>query len=477
MTDEPTQPQPSKKGSILTGSVRRTLFKLALPIFLQQILMSMVSFYDTYLSGNLPGDIDSSATSAIGVAAYVGWLVSMMFGLVGAGTTALVSRHWGAGEQEQANETTNCSFVLALMMGTISYVFIVTTAPLFAHGLDLDEVTARIAIDYLRLDAIGLFFTAISAVSAAALRGKGDTITPMFIFGWVSIMNMISSYAFVYGIGPWPLFGIESQLTPALGVNGIVYGTIVARVSGGLMIIVWLISGKSGLRLQKKYFKLNIDLTRRLTRIGVPAAVDGMVMWSCHFLFLKVISNLSVGAEKTAMFATHVIGIRLESITYMPAFAWGMAAATMVGQALGARNSKRAVRAGHEAALQCGLLGAAITVVFFFGADFLFRNMHQDPLVWAIGPPPFRMVALFQIPLIISIVYISALRGAGDTRFPLLITLVSGFLVRLPAAYIFGIVFDGGLWGAWFGMSADMFLRAALAAWRYFGKKWTSTVV
>lgn len=94
-----------------------------------------------------------------------------------------------------------------------------------------------------------------------------------------------------------------------------------------------------------------------------------------------------------------------------------------------------------------------------------------------VGPPALRLVAFFQIFLITSIIYVGALRGAGDTRFPLLLTIVSVGLVRLPVGYFFGIVLNGGLVGAWIGMCSDMFIRAALAALRFARGRWTRTQV
>ena len=132
---------------------------------------------------------------------------------------------------------------------------------------------------------------------------------------------------------------------------------------------------------------------------------------------------------------------------------------------------------GHEAATQCSLLGLIITGVFYFGATAIYGVMHDDPAVRAVGVPAFQMLAFFQVPLVLSIVYVFALRGAGDTRYPLWISLAGVLGLRLPLAWYCGVVRDGGLIGAWIGMCADMAFRALLVSIRYARGRWVHTRV
>ena len=190
-------------------------------------------------------------------------------------------------------------------------------------------------------------------------------------------------------------------------------------------------------------------------------------MWSGHFLFLAIIGSFG----ETSM-AAHIVGIRVEAITYLPAVAWAAAAATMIGQSLGAGDVDRARRAGHEAVRQCGLLGIGLTALFFFGARLIYTLMHNSPDVVEIGAPAFRLAALFQVPLMMGIVYVGGLRGAGDTRTPMLITLFSTFVIRVPGAYVFGVLLGGGLYGAWIAMCIDMLTRGVLAFFRFARGRW-----
>jgi len=463
MTEQAHARASSDHNHLLTSNVRRTVFLLALPVLCEQLLSFCVGFYDTWLSGR----ISSEATSAIGLAAYVSWLASMLFGLVGVGTTALVARHWGAGEFRQANAVANCSLLMAGLAGCGVCGLMYGLAPWLPWLLDMNATTRDIVVRYLQIDCFGHLFTSFSLIGAAAFRGAGDMRTPMCILGLVSLSNMVLSTAFVFGWGP---------LSPQ-GVNGIVIGTILARFLGGVLMIAALLRGTSGLRLHRAALRFQSELVGRILRIGTPAAIDGGIMWGSQFLFLMVIASLGGGRFDSTPFAAHVVGIEIEAITYLPAVAWGYAAATLIGQSLGAGLPSRAARAGHEAVCQCCFLAVGLSVVFYFGAPAIYRIMHTEADVHAVGVPAFRMLAFFQVPLVAAIIYTAALRGAGDTLTPMIVTAITVLGVRVPVAWLFGVYFEGGLIGAWIGMCADVTLRGALvAAWFYSGR-WQSTRV
>ena len=450
------------KPELLTGNLRWTVFFLALPVLGEQILNFLVGFYDVYLAGHLADGIRTDATAAVGVAAYVGWLGSMLFAVVGNGTTALCSRAWGEDDRELANRVANRSALLSVVAGLIFMVVIIPSAPALVSFMGLKKNAAAIAVRYLRIDAVGLIFSSLSLVIAGAFRGCGDMKTPMWVFGSVSILNVIVSTALVRGWG---------SLEP-MGVDGIVLGTLFARVSGGLLILALLMKGTSGLSLKFQELRLRGETVRRILAIGIPSAIEGLVMWLGHAIFLRVISKIG-----EVEFAAHIIGVRIEALTYLPAVAYGAAAATMVGQCLGANDRDRASKSGHEAALQCSIFGIFITLWFTLGAAWIYTNMNQDPAVQAVGIPAFRVVGLFQIPLVLSIVYFAAIRGAGATKLPLIVAIVTTYFVRIPLGYYFGVHLKMGLMGAWVGMNADMLVRGLIATWLFWSKRWISTKV
>ena len=459
-TESGAQTSGSATGNLLIGDLRTTVFHLALPVLLQQLLSFGVGFTDTYLSGRISAD----ATSAIGFASYIGWLASLVFGLVSTGTMALVARHWGANEIDSANRVTNCSIVLGALLGLIAAAAIYFGIGLIGPVLGLPGDSAPIAIRYLQFDAFGQFFTALALTGAAALRGSGNTKTPMKVLGLMNVINIVVSFSLVFGWG-----GL-----PRLGVDGIVVGTVVARVLSGLLMLAVLLQGSHGLQIAWSQLRPHSDAMGRILNVGIPAAGEGAVMWFGQFCFLMIISRLNV-ESRSAVFAAHIVGIEIEAISYLPAVAWGQASAAIIGQSLGARDPHRAGRSGHEAVKQCAVLGLALSVAFFFGAPAIYRFMNTDPAVAAAGVPAFRVLSFLQIPLMALIVYTFSLRGAGDTRYPFLFMLIGMACIRLPLGWLFGIYLEGGLIGAWVGMYSDILLRGAMIVARYVHGDWIKT--
>ncbi|MFH1111092.1 MAG: MATE family efflux transporter [Planctomycetota bacterium] len=461
-TAEPAE-QPVLASVVTAGPVRRTLFLLALPVLAEQILNTLVGLVDTYLAGR----ISPAATSAVGLAAYVSWLASMLVMLIGTGTTALVSRYEGAGDHERANHFANQSLTLGAVLGLGLFIAMFTLAPAFARYCRMTGDAYSITVTYLRVGAVGYLFMSPMIVGCAALRGVGNMRTPMLIYALLNVINVVMAWSLVYGLGPFP----------TLGVTGIVTGTVIAQISGTLLLLAVLGHGGAGVRIRRRDLPVSWASAWRILRIGLPAAADGAVMWSGQFMFLAIISRLADPPLGEIYFATHIIAIRVEAFVYLPAMAWSAATATMIGQALGAHQPRRAMRVGHEGVLQCGLLAVAIATGFYLGARFIFEQMSTDAMVQAAGVRPFRILAMLQPFLVTSIVYVGALRGAGDTRFPLLITVVGTILIRVPVGYYFGIVEQWGLLGAWMGMFGDMLWRACASSLRYAGGAWVKTRV
>lgn len=455
----------SNEQSSLIG-LRRQLFFLALPVIGEEFLTFCIGLFDVYLSGRL----GKSETAAIGLAAYVSWFATMLFALIGTGTFAIVAREWGAGRFDEARRVTGRSLAIVPALGLGVFTFMQFAAPRFTSLLNMEGEQARIAVEFLRIDAFGQFFAGWTAISAAALRGSGDMISPLRVLIVTNIVNVIVSTTFTWGL---TLPGTDTVLIPPMGVIGIVIGTTTANFCSACLISYRLFTKRAKMQLRVSDFEIHRETIRRVLRIGGPAAVGGLCTFFGHFSFLMVIARLSQDGFDSAVFAAHFVGVRVESFSYLPVEAFGIAAASLVGQALGAEDIKRARQVGTEAIRQCIGFASVMTVVFFVFAPQIYATFHSDPAVAAVGVPAFRLMALYQIPNAILNIYVYALRGAGDTVFPLICSFIGNIIVRVPVGYFFGVVLGLGLPGAWIGMGADNILRSVLVSWRYLSGRWT----
>jgi putative MATE family efflux protein len=448
---------------------RRSVLLLALPALGEQLLNFCVSLFDTYLAGQVTtgGHEVGVYTTTIGIASYISWLATLVFSLVGTGTTALVARSRGAGDFEQANRFANRSLTLVGGLGLVIFALLTILAPFFAEMQGMEGESLRVAVKFLRTDAYGQMFFGFCLIGSAALRGMGDMHTPMYVLGFVNILNIILASTLVFGVGPIRPWGID----------GIVTGTLIARFCGGLLMLVVLARGVDHLKLRAAYLVPHAEDVRRILRIGAPAAVDGILMWTGQWLFVAIISKLGHGAAGKAYTAAHIIGMDAEALTYLPATAWGYAAASLVGRSLGASDPLGARRFSNEAARQCVLVAIVGALVYLLGAELVYGVMTKEALVREIGVPALRFLSWYQIPLAVMIVYVHSLRGSGDTRAVMFINLAGIFCLRLPLAYLFGIVCSGGLIGAWWGMCADVTFRMAVAVMYFRSGRWVHTKV
>ncbi len=438
--------------------LRHRILWLAAPVVAEQFLVFAVNFTDVYLSGR----ISAEATSAIGVAAYASWLVQLLMNMVAIGVTATVARRIGAGEPQAANRIVNEALVLGLCGGIVMAAIFYVAGSQVGSVLRLTEQQNDTATRYLRIEALSYITLGLTITGTAALRASGQMLLPMLILAGVTFVNVPLSIGLVSGWGPFP----------QLGVDGIAWGTVTARLFGAVAMLCVLWRWAAPLSLLWPIRWPTWPTTSRLLRIGVPAAGEGLLMWSAHILFLRMIAGFGEFA-----FAAHVVGIEIEGLAYLPAVGWGHAAATVVGQELGKRHPQMARAAGWEAARQAMLSCGCMALLFFVGADAIFALMHDDPTVRSTGAPALRLVSLIEIPTAIVIVLSASLRGAGQTRMPLYVSAASIYLVRLPIAGLCGLLIFQTLWGAWLGMVADFVLRAIIIARYYSRGHWTETEV
>ncbi|RMF80899.1 MAG: MATE family efflux transporter [Planctomycetota bacterium] len=448
----PEQEPPLTTGrleSLPRGSINRQVFILALPMLGEQFGNFLVGFVDTYLAGQ----VSKEATAATGTGGYMGWFVSLAFSLVGTGAAALAARSIGAGDLRTANRVLNQALVMALGLGAIVAATIYAAAGGFAALLSATPEAHALFVQYIRIDSFGYALYSLMLVGGGVVRAAGDTRTPMAIMLIVNLVNAAVSAALVFWYG--------------MGVAGIAIGTVVARTLGGLLMFAVLWRGVRGLQIRTSLMRRDRQTIRRILNIGVPASADAALIWVGQMAFIAVVAHSAAGAAATVNYATHMIAMRMEAISFLPAVAWMTAAATLVGQYLGAGRPEDASRAGHRAALQGVLLTTAVGAAFYFFAEPIFQWMSTDEQVRRIGPPAFRIMAFIQPALGAAIIYTGALRGAGDTKMMMYIQLLGGLVLRAPGAYLFGVVLGGGLIGCWCGMWLDN-LTKCVCGWSRF---------
>ncbi len=448
---------------------------LAVPALMQQMLVLAVSLSDRWLAGHAHSpdpDEQIALQAAQTTANYLAWFISSYTVLVSVGSTALVAHAIGAGDRRSAIHATNQSMLLAIVLGLGGSIVALLGLPPLVELLQLHGATARFAIAYLQPLFALLVFQVIEAAGIACLVGAGDTMTGLCVRAGVAVFNVPLAWGFFHGFGPFP----------RMGFVGIALGTAVSNVLGATAVTAVLLRGRAGLQLEWRQLWPDLSMVRRLLRVSVPAGVDSLSVAVGQLWFLSIINHLSDAAK-----AAHGIALQWEALGYLSGGAFGTAAMTLVGQNLGAKNPRRAVQSGWTALALGGALMTVMGTVFFVLATPMFRlfcpDAGQQPIVEE-GVPVLRLVAFAMPALASCIVFTSALRGAGDTRVPVLFTWFGFFALRIPLAYLLtrqqidlgplGAYhgYDYGLLGAWLAMFADLLVRGAFFLTRFAGGRW-----
>jgi putative MATE family efflux protein len=449
------------------------MLALALPVMAEELANLLVGYTDWYLAGRyLAGDAPKAAMSLV---AYSLWLLPTIFAAVAIGSQAIVARLVGSGDRAAASLAANQSLLLGVVLASIGTVVVWFGAGTFVELMQLQGKSAELAQRFLRIMAPVVPLIMLEQVAAACLRGAGDTWTGFLAKATVNLLNIVFSTGLVTGWGPFP----------ELGWEGLAVGTAIGHGGGGLILVVCLLRGRAGLQLSWRSLRPDRELLRRILRIGLPGGLDQLGVLGCHLVYASIINRL--GTQATA---AHGMGIQIEALSFLPGSAFMVAAATLAGQSLGATDPRAATRGIlHSWIAAASIMGLAGIVFYFFGgrlAEF-FNGGQPSDVTRQVGEL-LRIIAVGTVFHGTLMVLTGGLRGAGDTRWPLLITLLGLGCIRLPLAAWLAwsevplgpLVLPGlgwGVQGAWIAMVSDIIVRTVLVVLRFLHGGWRHVAV
>jgi len=435
------------------------MLTLAWPSLVENLLQTMLGVVDLIFVGQLGPD----AIAGVGLGNQLMVLLVVLFMGLAVGNTALVARAIGARDKVAAERVAKQSLLLvmlfSLVIAGIGWFF----ADTLIRVMGASETVTEIGGSFLRVISIGSIVMGVMFIGGGTLRGAGDTRTPMVITGFVNVINIVLAYSLVFGN-----FGF-----PRMGTVGSAVATTVARLVGSLLILYVLFKKSSILRLNwRDGWRLDRAVIARIVNIGGPAAAENVV-FQVGFLAFTAIA-ISLGTHDLA---AQQIAFNIAGFSILPAFAFGVAALTMVGQSLGARDPQRAEQSTMHA-MQSGTVWMVLMgVAFFVWRTPLVAMYTTDPEVQRLGEMCLTFIAFAQPWQASSVIIAQALRGAGDTRATLVVTFAGIWLLRVGLGYVLGILVGWGLFGMWIAWYLDFTVRATLFWWRFRAGKWKTLKV
>ncbi len=459
----PIGPRPLS-GRLAGLSLPRQVYALAVWPLFQQLLNWLVSTVDTAVAGRLSVE----ATDAIAVGAYIGWLMGILHSAVGVGATALVARATGSGHKRLANAALGQSLLIAAIWGSGVGVAIYAAAGPIGVSAGLRGHSLDLATTYLRILAAALPLAGIVVVGSACLSGAGDTRSPFFVMLVVNLINLTLTIALVVA---------------GMGVAGIALGTAIAWAVGSVILVGLMLRRGSAVRLRWIRLRPHWHTAKRVVRLALPNLAEGVGHWAGNWVVIMIVGWIARLGQHGAQGA-HIIAIRIEAISFLPAMAFAVAGSTLTGQYLGAADPHAARRAAAACWLSGAGLMATVGLVFIAIPGPLVRLMTNEPVLLDLAPPLVRLAGFVQFFLGSAIVLAGSMRGAGDTRTPAILTNLSTWCVRLPLVVFFGLgevtLFDHtvtvglgwGLLGVWYALCIELVVRGLIFITRFFHGGW-----
>ncbi len=458
--------------ALTRSSLSREILRLAIPAALQNILQTAMFWVDTKMvaryARSISDDPDAQAVplAALAVTGPLVWSLTVIATLTAVGTTAIVGRRIGEGRLDEARAIAGTACALSLVLGALVAIpgalFCVdwVQALLSVSDRDHDPRLVQDASAYFFWFAILFPFRSMAITLESALRGAGDTATPMIGGLIANGVNVATNALLIFG-----LFGL-----PRLGVEGAGIGVALASV-GECIFLVWMMVSRRGLRLQiplRDLFRWSRDRSRELFAVSLPALLDAVIFHAGFMIYQLAIYSLDDN-----QIAAHRVAITLQSAAFMPAAGFYAAAASLSGRLLGAGQVELATLAAKRTVVFGLVCMAPVMLLFLLGGHGLAAFFSEGNDTVAPLAAQCLMIGAFEVPfLLITESLRGTLRGAGETRQPVIITTVGTWLVRVPGSWLLASFFGLGLLGVWYTTVVDWIVRAGIAIALFRGGRW-----
>lgn len=407
------------------GSIRRAVFMLAIPMILEMCMESVFAVVDIFFVGRLGKD----AAATVGLTeSFLTIIYSIAIGLSMA-ATAMVARRVGEKNTEEASKSAMQAILLALIFTVVLSV----TGAIFAKNilqlLGAPESVLAIGIPYARTMLAGCVVIIMLFLINGIFRGAGDAGIAMRSLWIANIFNIILCPVFIFGFGPVPAFGLV----------GAAIATTTGRGIGVCYQVYHLINGKGMLTIKLSHLTPDKAILKSLMNVASTGTLQFLIGSASWIFLARIIAGFGSNA-----IAGYTIALRVLMFFLLPAWGLSNAAATLVGQNLGAKEPERAEKSVWATAKYNMIFMAIVTVIFLFFAAPVISLINTDAAVVAVGTEALRIVSLGYVSYGIGMVLMNAFNGAGDSRTPTYINLAGFWALQIPLAYLLAITFHLG---------------------------------
>ena len=402
------------------GGIMGNLLRFAFPLLLGNLFQQLYNMVDTWVIGQTD---NNAAYAAVGSMAPIINILTGFFMGFSSGAGVIISQYYGAKDEEKVRKAVHTSLVMTLVMGVALTVIGVTTAPLILKLMlkssgELGSVYLY-AKEYLIIYFAGVMGLLVYNMGSGILRAVGDSTHPFYYLVVSAVINIVLDLVFVFGFD--------------MGVAGVAYATVIAQCTSAVLTVITLLRSDSCVKLIPKELKADAKILKLIIRIGIPAAIQMALTAFSNVFVQSYIANVNLDQE--IALGSWTSYSKIDQFIFLPVQSLALATTTFVGQNLGIGNVKRAKKGTLLAYLMSTVAATAIIVVVMVFAPFWAGIFNDDPGVVQYATLLLHTVTPFYLCTSVNQIFSAALRGAGNTRAPMIIMLCS--FVGFRQIYLF----------------------------------------
>ena len=427
------------------GSIFRSIVRFAFPLLIGNIFQQLYNMVDTWVVGNY---VSNEAFSAVGT---VGPIINMLIGIfmgLASGAGVVISQYYGAKNEKKVSQTVHTSMAMTFLLAIVFTAVGILMTPAMLHMMKTPEEVYPESKAYLTIYFSGMIGLMVYNMCAGVLRAVGDSRRPFYFLIFSACLNIVLDLLFVLGFH--------------MGVRGVAYATIASQGVSAVLVMAVMLRTDSCIRLFPGRIRLHMDVLWKIIRVGIPAALQ-MAVTSFSNVFVQSYIN----QFGTACMGGWTAYAKIDQLVMLPMQAISLGATTFIGQNLGAKKVDRAKAGVRTSLLMAACTTVCISVFVMLLAPVLVRIFNQDPQVVTYGTLFLHILTPFYVLCCVNQILAGALRGAGNSKAPMIIMLCSFVLFRQCYLYVMSHYISNTVIPIALGYPAGWLLCSALEAVYY----------
>lgn len=430
------------------GSIPRLLIGFAIPLIIGNLFQQLYNTVDSIVVGNF---VSKQALAAVGCTGpIINALIGLFSGLA-TGAGVVISQFYGAKDDEKLHASVQTTVMLTLIMCVVLTALGVTATPAMLRLMDTPDDVFVEAVEYLRIYFLGISGMLLYNIGAGILRAVGDSTRPLYFLIFSAVTNTVLDILFVKSL--------------SMGIAGAAIATVISQCLSAIMVMFLLSRAKSAYRVDPRHLHMTTSILKKICSIGIPSALQLAIT-----AFSNIFVQSYINRFESSCMAGWTAYNKIDAVAMLPMMSLSMALTTFVGQNLGAGDYKRARSAPKYGLIMGFIMMVVILTPLMIFAPQLTSLFNQETEVIRFGAMFIRMISPFYLAFAINQVYLGALRGAGDTRTAMFITLGSFVVFRQIYLYI-SYRLGGGITAIALGYPAGWVLCSLILLIYYYNSK------